>query len=229
MQRRQIISLFRRNGVCERMAKINCWEFKKCGRQPGGNKSQELGVCPVATFQDYDGAHDGSQGGRSCWAVSESLCGGQKQGGFVQKLDTCRACGFYQAVKREEESGSHGFAVTPVGIRIYLRKRFKQQGDSCPASSVGEHVVGAAEINEIEKKFLFIAGQDGKRTIDFVYVELQYRRGSGMSANVFQRFLQYVMHALKEDQRTSFLHGLPASVLRNSANTEDKLGQGYRR
>jgi hypothetical protein len=24
--------------------KINCWEFKKCGRQPGGHKEKELGT-----------------------------------------------------------------------------------------------------------------------------------------------------------------------------------------
>jgi len=27
--------------------KLNCWEFKKCGRQPGGPKVAELGVCPA--------------------------------------------------------------------------------------------------------------------------------------------------------------------------------------
>ncbi|MGE5174112.1 MAG: two-CW domain-containing protein, partial [Betaproteobacteria bacterium] len=30
------------------MEKLNCWEHKKCGRQPGGHKVAELGVCPSA-------------------------------------------------------------------------------------------------------------------------------------------------------------------------------------
>ena len=27
----------------------NCWEVKQCGRQPGGPKAGEFGVCPAAT------------------------------------------------------------------------------------------------------------------------------------------------------------------------------------
>lgn len=33
----------------------NCWEFKKCGREPGGAKASELGVCPAATDASSDG------------------------------------------------------------------------------------------------------------------------------------------------------------------------------
>jgi len=29
------------------MKKLNCWEFKKCGRQFGGEKVSDLGLCPV--------------------------------------------------------------------------------------------------------------------------------------------------------------------------------------
>jgi hypothetical protein len=28
--------------------KLNCWEVKKCGREPGGVKVKELGVCPAS-------------------------------------------------------------------------------------------------------------------------------------------------------------------------------------
>ena len=31
------------------MSLINCWEVKKCGREPGGAKVAELGVCPAST------------------------------------------------------------------------------------------------------------------------------------------------------------------------------------
>ena len=30
---------------------MNCWEFKKCGREGGGVKSIELGTCPA--YPDY--------------------------------------------------------------------------------------------------------------------------------------------------------------------------------
>ena len=41
------------------MAKLNCWEFKKCGREAGGSKVGELGLCPAATTRAVDGVHDG--------------------------------------------------------------------------------------------------------------------------------------------------------------------------
>lgn len=31
------------------MSRTNCWEYFKCGREPGGSKVDELGVCPAAT------------------------------------------------------------------------------------------------------------------------------------------------------------------------------------
>ena len=37
------------------MVKVNCWQFKECGRQPSGEKADELGVCPAA----IEGAADG--------------------------------------------------------------------------------------------------------------------------------------------------------------------------
>jgi hypothetical protein len=30
------------------MSKLNCWELKKCGREAGGAKSNEMGICPAA-------------------------------------------------------------------------------------------------------------------------------------------------------------------------------------
>ena len=34
--------------------KPNCWEHKKCGRQPGGKNTDDLGVCPAATDTSFD-------------------------------------------------------------------------------------------------------------------------------------------------------------------------------
>lgn len=45
------------------MAKVNCWQFKKCGRQPTGDKADELGVCPAANESLADGINSGIEGG----------------------------------------------------------------------------------------------------------------------------------------------------------------------
>ena len=50
------------------MAKSNCWEFKKCGREHNGTNVDEKGVCPAVTSKKVHGVHGGSNGGRCCWA-----------------------------------------------------------------------------------------------------------------------------------------------------------------
>jgi len=84
------------------MAKQNCWEHKKCGRNPGGAKVAELGVCPAATETRTSCVNGGKNGGRACWALRGTFCGGVAQGSFASKLASCTACSFYQQVKTEE-------------------------------------------------------------------------------------------------------------------------------
>ncbi len=84
---------------------LNCWQFKKCGRELGGARVSDLGVCPAATAIKADGLNHGKNGGRACWAVAGTLCGGQVQGTFATKLGTCLSCDFYDAVLSEEGSG----------------------------------------------------------------------------------------------------------------------------
>ncbi|MGK7873659.1 MAG: two-CW domain-containing protein [Xenococcaceae cyanobacterium] len=85
------------------MSKMNCWEFKKCGREPGGLKARELGVCPAATESRVDGINDGKNGGRCCWAITATLCGGEVQGSFGPKFFAkCRKCEFYRLVIEEQ-------------------------------------------------------------------------------------------------------------------------------
>ena len=88
--------------------RTNCWQAKNCGRQPGGAKAGELGVCPAATVSN--GLNGGTNGGRICWALAGTLCGGKVQGTFAQKVANCMQCPFYLTVKREE--GSH-FKLLP--------------------------------------------------------------------------------------------------------------------
>jgi hypothetical protein len=84
------------------MAKLNCWEFKKCERQPDGEKVGDLGVCPATTEERLDGVHGGKNGGRACWVVAGSMCGGKLQGTFANKYENCKVCDFYKVVKEEE-------------------------------------------------------------------------------------------------------------------------------
>lgn len=82
--------------------KLNCWEFKRCGRQPGGINVLGQGGCPAAISQATDGLNDGQCGGRVCWAVSGTFCGGQAQGSFAKKISVCLDCDFYKIVAAEQ-------------------------------------------------------------------------------------------------------------------------------
>ncbi|MDD5772566.1 MAG: hypothetical protein PHX78_03770 [bacterium] len=85
------------------MAKLNCWEFKKCGRERGGAKAGELGVCLANTEVRVNGINGGMNGGRACWPIAGTLCGGAIQGTFAMKLGNCLKCEFYQLVTAEEK------------------------------------------------------------------------------------------------------------------------------
>ena len=82
--------------------KLNCWEFKKCGRELGGENAFALGVCPAATDVMLDNVHDGISAGRACWVIVGTMCNGTVQGAFAQKYKSCAQCDFYAHVKEEE-------------------------------------------------------------------------------------------------------------------------------
>ena len=84
------------------MKKLNCWEHKKCGREPGGIKVHELGECPSTTDPGLDGVHEGKNAGRACWAIAGTMCGGKEQGTFAQKYGNCVICDFFKMVKEQE-------------------------------------------------------------------------------------------------------------------------------
>jgi hypothetical protein len=65
---------------------MNCWEFKKCGREKGGAKEKELGICP---------AYPNS--GTNCARIAGTFCGGKVQGTFAEKLGNCMQCEFYKS------------------------------------------------------------------------------------------------------------------------------------
>jgi len=74
--------------------KINCWEYKKCGREKGGSRARELGVCPASTETRLDGINGGTNAGRACWVTSDAWCSGDG-------IKRCEQCDFYALVKRE--------------------------------------------------------------------------------------------------------------------------------
>ncbi len=83
------------------MGLLNCWNWKNCGRYPGGEKAEELGVCPATTSKDSDGFLGGRGGGRACIYLTGTLCGGKVQGSYASKQANCLKCDYYQALKRE--------------------------------------------------------------------------------------------------------------------------------
>lgn len=97
------------------MSKLNCWEFKHCGRQPGGANVDKLGPCPAVTDASFEGYNGGHHGGRICWAVAGTFCGGRVQGSFAQKRLSCMDCEFYTLVESEE--GNANFRLLKRGQR----------------------------------------------------------------------------------------------------------------
>ena len=93
--------------------KLNCWEFKKCGREPGGANADELGICPAATDTSSDGINGGKNAGRTCWSVAGTFCGGEVQGTFAQKRTGCLNCDLFEKVLEEE-----GYKIETSNINL---------------------------------------------------------------------------------------------------------------
>jgi methyl-accepting chemotaxis protein len=74
------------NGSAKAEASLNCWEFKGCGREKGGAKAAERGVCPAWPDQ-----------GRSCAMVDGTFCDGKVQGDFASKVGGCATCDFFKS------------------------------------------------------------------------------------------------------------------------------------
>ncbi len=93
--------------------RMNCWEFMKCGREAGGPNAEEMGVCPAAIDSSVDGMNGGANGGRICWAVAGTFCGGAVQGEFATKIANCISCDFYNQALNEETE----FIMHPTDVK----------------------------------------------------------------------------------------------------------------
>ena len=83
----------------------NCWEALKCGREPGGEKATDVGVCPATCETRLHGVNNGRNAGRACWIITGTLSNDEVQGTFAQKFGTCMKCEFYKLVQEEEGAG----------------------------------------------------------------------------------------------------------------------------
>ncbi len=91
------------------MTGLNCWEVKHCGREIGGTRAHERGVCPAATAVSFHGTNGGQNGGRVCWAVAGAICGTHAEGTFAKGRACCLDCEFLKRVQAEE-GASFSFA-----------------------------------------------------------------------------------------------------------------------
>ncbi len=64
--------------------RINCWDFKKCGRN-------RMGDCPAYP-----------KGGRVCYLVSRTMCAGTADDQYALKVQHCRECEFYKGLVIEK-------------------------------------------------------------------------------------------------------------------------------
>ena len=110
-----------------RKSKLNCWEFKNCGRETGGARSHELGICPAAVETRLEGIHDGNCAGRACWTVSGTLCEGDVQGTFAKKYNNCKSCDFYLLVRNGE---GPNFTLSATLLSIIKPRTWAGSGDS---------------------------------------------------------------------------------------------------
>ena len=90
------------NFETDKAKKLNCWEYKKCGRESNGARVDEMGVCPVNIEERTNGLNGGKNAGRVCWAIAGGECDDKIQEALLDKVPYCIKCDFYDLVRREE-------------------------------------------------------------------------------------------------------------------------------
>lgn len=98
--------------------KLNCWEYKQCGREANGFESDRYGTCPASTSVEANRLNDGKNGGRICWAIAGTF-NGKVIGKYAGDRFSCVNCDFFKFVS--EEQGVENFEmVTPVQM-VHLK------------------------------------------------------------------------------------------------------------
>lgn len=104
--------------------KINCWEFKKCGREPGGINVGKLGECPVPKETSLNGLHGGVNAGRACWALAHKRCG--KGDSILKVIKDCSKCDFHHMVMEEEQKYQSAVDFLKKSKKEERDREFKQ-------------------------------------------------------------------------------------------------------
>ena len=99
------------------MGEINCWEFKRCGREINGPRAREMGPCPAAELTAADGFLEGHNGGRACTYVTGTFCSDSIQGTHREKQKQCGECEFYQMLQKQ-----HGSKMSVHAFLEFVRK-----------------------------------------------------------------------------------------------------------
>ena len=83
---------------------MNCWEFKECGREPGGENAQELGVCRASIEDKFNNINLGVNAGRYCWKIKLSEDNHNSSDKTLSTIVDCIECDFLIKVKTEEKN-----------------------------------------------------------------------------------------------------------------------------
>ena len=126
--------------------KLNCWEFMKCQREPGGARAVENGVCAAAMDSSYEGINYGKNAGRICWAVAGTCCGGEIQGTFAEKRDSCTSCPFYRLVQEEEGTSNTGHKL--FNYFSEDEKKFLASKVTCKIIAAGERFIRQGDVQQ---------------------------------------------------------------------------------
>ncbi len=75
---------------------MRCWEIKRCGREVGGARVDEYGVCPVSRMMsDHNGDVEEADV-VLCWRETNTLCGVVYGGAGAVKMMHCSDCEYYK-------------------------------------------------------------------------------------------------------------------------------------
>lgn len=84
---------------------LNCWEFTRCGREPGRGDGQGGASCSALTDTRSHGSNGGTHAGRICWAVAGTFSIAKPAAPCDVGALSCADCDFFKRVREEEGKG----------------------------------------------------------------------------------------------------------------------------
>lgn len=128
------------------MKKMNCWEYKRCGRGPNGKND-----CPTGRDETLNGVHGGINAGRACWVVAGTGADAVS-GSYALSLRDCLRCGFFRLVESDQQGSEAGFSATKLGmLKMLGNGKAAHQSDRAAAGDVDMSLRRefSAEVNKI--------------------------------------------------------------------------------